>query len=227
MDDLPRAVVGPGSLERQKPWGTGHATWAARRAVDEPFGVINADDFYGRESFVKLAGFLSQPGLDDLACRNCLVGFSLRETLPPHGTVARGVCAVSAAGLLETVEERTALALAADGTIVNTAADGRVEAIPGNPVASLNMWGFSPGIFAGFERAFTRFLERHGNDPKVEFYIPAALDELIREGAEQCRVLRSNARWFGVTYRADVPEVRASLERLHAAGEYPESLWKC
>jgi hypothetical protein len=228
VSDLPAAIRAAGvtPAHRQKPWGTGHATWAARHAVREPFGVINADDFYGRESFEKLAGFLSQPGLDRLECRNCLVGFPLRDTLSSHGTVARGVCAVSPDGLLERVEEHTGLSLAADGTIINTSADGTVQAIAGEPVASLNMWGFSPAIFDGFERAFVRFLERRGSDPKAEFYIPAALDELIREGAEQCRVLRSSARWFGVTYRADVPEVRASLERFHAAGEYPGSLWQ-
>jgi hypothetical protein len=226
-DDRPTASLDAGCAAgpRQKPWGTGHATWAARHAVHEPFGVINADDFYGLESFEKLAAFLSQPDLAGLACRNCLVGFPLRETLSPHGTVARGVCAVSPDGLLDKVEERTGLSIAPDGTIINTAADGTVQRIEGNPVASLNMWGFSPRIFGGFERALVRFLERHGSDPKAEFYIPAALDELIREGAEQCRVLRSTAKWFGVTYRADVPRVRESLERLHAAGEYPEFLW--
>jgi hypothetical protein len=227
MDDLPEASLAAGvtPAHRQKPWGTGHATWVTRHVVREPFGVINADDFYGRESFEKLAAFLSQPGLDRLECRNCLVGFRLRDTLSSHGTVARGVCAVSADGRLDKVEERTGLSLAADGTIIDTLPDGAVKRIEGDPIASLNMWGFSPRIFDGFERAFGRFLERRGSDPKAEFYIPAALDELIRARAEECRVLRSNARWFGVTYRADVPEVRASLERLHAAGEYPAQLW--
>ena len=225
LDDLPPGPWECAGRGRIKPWGTGHATWSARHDIREPFAVINADDFYGRESFEKLAGFLSQPDLESRDCRNCLVGFTLRETLSPHGSVARGVCAVSADGLLEEVIECTGLSLAPDGSVQNLAADGTRTAIEGDVVASLNMWGFSAGIFPRFESALVHFLERAGNRPTAEFYIPTAVDEMIRDGTEQFQVLRSSAGWFGVTYREDAAHVRSSLEKLHAAGEYPHRLW--
>lgn len=228
--DLPTGwAAGEGERQRllatrEKPWGTGHATLAARHVVREPFGVINADDFYGRESLEKLAAFLAQPDLEAAEARSCLVAFTLRNTLSAHGKVARGVCRTTPEGLLEGVVEKTDLWRVGEGA-ENRAASGGIESYTGDEPVSLNTWGFAPSIFGGLERLFAEFLAAHAADPKAEFYLPFAVDQLIRESQERCRVLRSGARWFGVTYQADAPLVSASLAALHASGEYPERMW--
>jgi len=209
---------------RAKPWGTGHATLAARHAVREPFGVINADDFYGRESFEKLAGFLAQPGLQAADVRSCLVAFTLRKTLSEHGRVARGVCRTTPAGVLLSVMEKTRLWRVGSGA-ENRPDHGPVETFTGDEAVSLNTWGFAPSVFPELERLFGEFLLTHGHDPEAEFFLPFAVDHLLREGREQCRLLRSDATWFGVTYREDTDLVRTALAALHAAGEYPGQLW--
>ncbi|MGI8601545.1 MAG: nucleotidyltransferase family protein [Verrucomicrobiales bacterium] len=227
QNDLPRHLLPAGfaPARREKPWGTGHAALAARHAIKEPFGVINADDFYGRASFVTMAEFLAQPGLAGVPCRNCMVAFTMRHTLSEHGTVARGVCTVSPEGHLQRVEELTDLVKTPAGAS-NRPAKGDERTFTGDEPVSLNMWGFTPRIFSEFERVFASFLTERGHDPKAEFYIPFALDQLIQEGREQCRVLRSHSEWFGVTYREDVAHVRESLRRLHEKGHYPEEMWK-
>jgi hypothetical protein len=225
--DLPRHLLPAGyaAAPREKPFGTGHATLAARQTVQEPFAVINADDFYGRESFSHVADFLRQPGLEASGCRSCLVAFTLRQTLSAHGKVARGICLVTPQGTLDQVEELTDLTKI-DGRIINRPREGAPRFFAGDELVSMNMWGFLPSIFPQFEQVFARFLITRGHDPSAEFYIPYALDQLIHDGREQCRVLRSGARWFGVTYRQDVPEVRSSLRALHEDGTYPASLWQ-
>jgi hypothetical protein len=226
LDDLPRHLLPADVIiaAREKPWGTGHAVLAARHVVSEPFGVINADDFYGRSSFEKLAAFLRQPDLPARQCRNCMVGFPMRQTLSDHGRVARGVCRLVPGDLLESVEELTDLVKTPVGA-ENRPVGDPPRSFTGDELVSLNMWGFAPAIFSRFERVFAEFVRHRGRDPKAEFYIPFALDQLIQEKSEQCRVLRSDARWFGVTYRDDVPAVRHALEELHHSGEYPEKLW--
>ena len=209
---------------RLKPWGTGQATLAARPAVSEPFGVINADDFYGRESFEKLGTFLSQPNLDQSHVRTCLVAFTVRKTRSDHGRVARGVCQTTSEQLLLSVVEKTRLWSVGDGA-ENRPETGPVESFTGNEPVSLNTWGFAPSIFAELDRLFGEFLIAHGRDPDAEFFLPFAVDQLIQEKREPCRVIRSDAAWFGVTYREDADRVRASLARLHLAGEYPAQLW--
>lgn len=222
LDDLPPGFQVPEG--RVKPWGTGHATWAARHVVREPFGVINADDFYGHDSFTKLANFLRTPGLDQAPARHCLVAFTLANTLSEHGSVARGVCQVTPDGLLASVEELTALHRVPGG-VENRPAEGPVRQLTGEEPVSLNTWGLSPTIFPELERLFTAFLQEHGHDLKAEFYLPYAMNDLIRTGRERCRVLRTSASWFGVTYREDVPRVREALQACHARGEYPPVLW--
>lgn len=222
LDDLPRGYQVPST--RVKPWGTGHATWCARQVVQEPFGVINADDFYGRESLTKLAEFLGTPDLDHAPARHCLVAFTLANTLSAHGSVARGVCQVTPDGMLSGVEELTALSRVPGG-VENRPADGPVRVLTGDEPVSLNTWGLSPTIFPDLERLFAAFLAEHGEEPGAEFYLPFAMNDLIQSGRENCRVLRSNASWFGVTYRDDAPRVREALQARHAAGEYPDILW--
>jgi hypothetical protein len=230
MDDLPAgadgaALVEPAAVaDRPKPWGTGHATLAARHTVTTPFGVINADDFYGRESFEKLAGFLGQPGLETAAVQACLVGFTLRNTLSAHGRVARGVCRTTPDSRLVSVVEKTRLWAAGRGA-ENRPDQGPVESFTGDEPVSLNTWGFAPSIFGELDRLFAAFLTDPHRDPDAEFFLPFAVDQLIREGRVQCQVLRSEARWFGVTYREDAESVQAALRHLHLAGEYPNHLW--
>ena len=230
MDDIPPAPAGTPRLDaaavaaRPKPWGTGHATLAARHAVRTPFGVINADDFYGRESFEKLAGFLSQPDLESADVTSCLVAFTLRNTLSDHGRVARGICRTTDDGQLISVTEKTRLHPVGHGA-ENRPDGGPVEVFTGDEPVSLNTWGFTPSLFGHLERLFGAFLDDPQRTDSAEFFLPFAIDQLIREGHLRCRVLRSEARWFGVTYREDTENVRAALAALHAAGEYPGRLW--
>ncbi len=226
LDDVPGGYQrAPHPVKGLKPWGTGHATLAARTVVKGPFAVINADDYYGRDSYEVLARFLMQPDLERAACRSCMIGFQLDRTLSDHGTVARGVAQADASGLMVKVEELKDLKRAGTG-VENRPKDGPVHALTGLEPVSLNMWGFLPSIFTGFERLFADFLARRSGDPDAEFYIPEALDQLIREGKEQCRILPTTSSWFGVTYKEDAPLVRASLAALHASGEYPARLWE-
>ncbi len=231
IDDVPagpdgRPLAGAAALAaRAKPWGTGHAALAARHAVTTPFGVINADDFYGRESFEKLAGFLRRPGLESAPVQACLVAFTLRNTLSGHGRVARGVCRTTADGRLVGVEEKTRLWPVGAGA-ENRPEGAPVEVFTGDEPVSLNTWGFLPSIFAELERLFAGFLADSARPADVEFFLPAAVDQLIRDGLLQCQVLRSAARWFGVTYREDTDAVRHALAARHAAGDYPDRLWE-
>jgi hypothetical protein len=229
-DDLPVGAGGKPLVDavewqsRAKPWGTGHATLAARHVVTTPFGVINADDFYGRESFEKLGAFLAHPDLTSATARACLVGFTLRNTLSTHGHVARGVCRTTENGALLTVEEKTRIWPAGRGA-ENRPDDGPVESFTGDEWVSLNTWGFVPSFFGDLQALFTDFLTAPHRQPNAEFYLPFAVDQLIRENRLHCQVLPSRAHWFGVTYREDTTTVQSALAQLHAAAEYPDQLW--
>lgn len=221
MTDLPEGFAIPG--DRQKPWGTGHAVWAARHGVREPFCVINADDFYGRDSFRVMADYLRLPDLDGPPFEWSMVGFQLKRTLSDHGRVARGICSVHD-GLLTGVEELTDIYKTADGA-ENRPGEGSLQSLSGNETVSLNMWGFTPALFAEFGVAFAAFLHANGASPKAEFYIPLGVDIAIREGRAICRVLPTSSQWFGVTYQEDKPRVVAAVQALVNAGEYPSPLW--
>jgi len=220
IDDLPSGVSVPG--EREKPWGTAHAVRAARAAIDAPFAVINADDFYGAEAYARMAehfaGWADRPEL-----RTAMVGYPLRNTLSKHGSVNRGLCGVSQ-GALHSVEEHTEIARGEDGVVKGrNSAGGTVELDPNAPV-SMNFWGFSPAIFGSIEAQFTEFLERRGSEPKAECYLPSVIDRLIREDQTECAVLETEAEWFGVTYPEDKPAVQGAIKRLIEQGAYPERL---
>jgi len=219
LDDLPAPFsVPPG---RAKPWGTAHAVRAARRAVKEPFAVINADDFYGRDAMAKLAAHLSSA--DPASLRFAMVGYRLDRTLSENGSVARGICDVSPDGFLKGVTEMTRLVRAGD--VAENREDGAPPVrVPLDARVSMNCWGFTPRLFDELETRFAKFLSAHGTETKGEWYIPFVVDELIREGKADCRVLPTDSAWFGVTYREDKPSVVAEIAKLVTAGEYPANL---
>lgn len=215
---LPAGHIAPAG--REKPWGTGHALWSAATAVQQPFAVINADDFYGADSFALLGRFLSA----GQSAAGCMVGFRLANTLSEHGTVSRGVCQVATDGTLADVVECTAIERQADG-IVQRTTPGALRCFTGEEIVSMNCWGFTPAFFPLLAAQLELFLSRHGRDLKAEFYLPAAVAALIQAGHLQVQVLSTPANWFGVTYRQDHPQVVAALGRLIAAGDYPARLW--
>jgi hypothetical protein len=221
LDQLPAGRTLPAG--RAKPWGTAHAILAAGTQVRGPFMAINADDFYGRHAFASMASLLADPA-QARPGEYAMVAFRLANTLSEHGTVARGVCQVDAGGTLRAVAEHTGLERAGGG-IRELAADGSTLRFTGQERVSMNFWGFRPDVFARFEALFADFLAAHRDDPKAEFYIPTAVDALIRQGQARVRVLDTPDRWFGVTYREDKDAVVRRIQELVQAGAYPSSLW--
>ena len=219
--DLPAPFTVPEG--RAKPWGTAHATRAARTAVKEPFAVINADDFYGRDAFEKLAKFLSSPTAAE-GLHFAMVGFRLDLTLSENGSVARGICDIASDGTLRAVKEMTKLVRVGD-IAENREDEANPVKVPLDSRVSMNCWGFSAGLFAELEARFPKWLEANGTKEKSEWYIPFVVDELIKEGKADCHVLPTDSSWFGVTYREDKPAVEASVRRLVDAGEYPSNLF--
>jgi hypothetical protein len=220
LDRLPTGFTLPPG--REKPWGTTHAILCAREAVAAPFAMINADDFYGRESFAVLGQRLADVPVE--SSDYCMVGFTLAGTLSAHGTVARGVCRTDEQGFLTDIQELTGVGREAGGGIRGQGAAGPVE-LSGQEPVSMNMWGFTPRIFPQLEHDFREFLTRHGTEPKSECYIPMSLGSLVHAGQATCEVLPTNSTWFGATYANDKPAVQAGLRRLIDAGDYPPSLW--
>lgn len=222
LNHLPGGYQVP--ADRTKPWGTGHALWCAAAALSQPFAVINADDFYGADSFAQLGKFLSAEVPRSAAVRGCMVGFKLARTLSEFGTVSRGICQSGADGKLITVEECTAIERKGEA-IVYPGADGKVRQFTGEEIVSMNCWGFSPDVFPLLEKQLLAFLKARGTELKSEFYLPAAVATLIQQGEATVDVLSTEADWFGVTYREDHPQVVAALQRLIDAGVYPKKLW--
>jgi len=220
IDKLPAGFAVPAG--REKPWGTTHAILCARDAVDTPFAVINADDFYGQDSYAALGRYLS--GLSNASTAYAMVGFTLKNTLSEHGTVARGVCQTDASGKLTDIQELTKIAKLAKGA-EHHGEDGTFVALTGDEPVSMNMWGFTPAIFPQLDADFRSFLTAKGNEMKSEAYIPLSVGSLIRDGQATCQVLRSDSTWFGVTYREDKPVVQASIAQQVSGGAYPASLW--
>jgi hypothetical protein len=219
LDTLPAGFAVPEG--RVKPWGTTHAILCGREAVSAPFAVINADDFYGRDSFAVLGRRLATLPVDSSAY--CMVGFTLANTLSDHGTVTRGVCRTDGRGFLTDIRElagvrRTAQGVECDGP------DGVVR-LGGDEPVSMNFWGFTPRIFPQLEAEFRGFLSRHGGEAKSECFIPTTVGDLVTSGQATCEVLRTTSSWFGATYAEDKPIVQANLAALAAAGEYPAPLW--
>lgn len=217
LDKLPPGFTVPNG--RTKPWGTTHAILMAADAIREPFAAINADDFYGAQSFRLLARQLSS-GSPDYA----MVGFTLSNTLSDFGSVARGLCQVDDHGLLQTVTELTKIERDGHGA-KNTDSSGKVVRLTGREPVSMNMWGFTPALFPQLQSYFKSFLERNSQDLKAECYIPSAVNHLITAGQARVKVLCTDDAWFGVTYREDRPQVVENIRRLIDRGDYPRQFW--
>ena len=219
-DKLPEGFSMPEG--RTKPWGTGHAVLMGKDVVDEPFGVINADDYYGVESFRVLADALR--ALEGKTGEYCMVGFKIGNTLSENGGVSRGHCQVDDRGMLTDVNECHGICRK-DGHIVHVV-DGEEREFPEDAYVSMNMWGFTPDYFDYSQKAFIEFLEKHGSELKSEFYIPSVVNDLIKSGKITLKVEQTPSRWFGVTYAADRDATVAEFAKLVADGVYPTPLFK-
>lgn len=220
IDKLPEGYTCP--ADRTKPWGTNHAVLMGAEAIDTPFAVINADDFYGRDAFRVIAEDLMRPR--DRKGDYSMVGFRVGNTMTENGSVARGVCQTKD-GLLTDVVERTAISYDKDHNIVFTDENDKVQTLDPKTPVSMNLWGFTPDFFDYSDREFRRFLDRDINTPKAEFFIPLCIDTLIKNGEASVKVLDTDSRWFGVTYSADRQGVVDKLASLHADGTYPEKMF--
>ena len=219
LDDVPAGFTVPAA--RTKPWGTAHAVYAARQVVREPFAAINADDFYGRDAYLRAARFLQRAA--EAPARYCLVGYYLRNTLSDHGGVNRGVTA-HANGLLSDVEEIVEITRGGDGAIRGTDTAGTEQVLKEDAIVSMNFWAFTPHFFEQLEERFHAFLAAREDLTTGECYIPTVVDDLIKNGTATCEVVASTGSWFGVTYPADKPVVVETIRNLVKAGEYPSPL---
>ena len=226
LDDLPEGYSVPG--ERTKPWGTAHAILAARKVVDGPFAVVNADDYYGPEAFQAIYNYLSEtpdrPGCYEYA----MVGYLLGNTVTENGHVARGVCVEDEDHFLVSVTERTRIEKDGDDARF-TEDDGKTwTALPGTSIVSMNLWGLTQSFFEEAWSRFPAFLDKTmaENPAKGEYFLPSVISALIGEGKARAKVLRSPDKWYGVPYQADKPVVVAAIAEKTAAGVYPDDLWK-
>lgn len=220
LDCLPKGFSVPEG--REKPWGTNHAVMMGKGAINEPFAVINADDYYGRESFKILADYLTS--IAGTEGKYAMVGYRVSNTLSESGTVSRGVCEADRDGFLTSITERTKIVREQDGVIRFIEGDDKT-AIPDNTPVSMNMWAFTPDYFRYSDECFIQFLREHGNELKAEFYIPTMVDTLIRSGKATCRILDTPSKWFGVTYATDRPQVVERFAQLVKDGIYPSPLF--
>jgi hypothetical protein len=209
------------TIERAKPWGTAHAVLAARNQVNEPFCVINADDFYGYDSFEKMAKFLTTEVADDTYS---LIGYQIDRTLSDYGSVSRGVCKVNEEGNMVEINERTEVYFKEDGSVAYKDATGE-HALSNDTRVSMNFWGFTPAVFAQSEDMFKEFVAANENNPKSEFFIPLVADQLIKADTASFKVIPTGSKWFGVTYKEDKPIVQKSISELVNNGTYPSKLW--
>ena len=224
LDKLPAGFQVPQG--RVKPWGTGHAVLCCRELIDAPFAVINADDYYGVDCF-RLA-YETLCGLkDDEKARYIMVGYQLRNTLTDNGHVSRGVCTVDENGFLTDIHERTHIIKTVDGALY-TEDEQTYHKLPEDALVSMNLWGFTPGILDALAEDFAAFLSEQvpANPLKAEIYLPAVLSRLLREDKATVRVLPSPDKWYGVTYQADKPVVKAALLRMAEEGLYRRPLWE-
>lgn len=220
LDNLPAGFTAP--KEREKPWGTNHAVLMGKDVIHEPFAVINADDFYGRDSFAALGKQLS--AMNGKQNDYCMIGYRVGNTLSESGSVARGVCETNAGGYLTGVVERTAIERI-NGQIQFTDENGQIVVLDDNTPVSMNMWGFTPDYFNYSEDFFIDFLKENMSNLKSEYFIPSMVNELITKGTAKVKVLDTTSKWFGVTYANDRQGVVDKIKALVDAGEYPDRLF--
>ena len=220
LDAIPKPYTVPEG--RVKPWGTAHAVWMAASVVNEPFGIVNADDFYGKESLKSLATHLE--GLDDYELSGCMVGYELEKTITDNGTVSRGVCEIDAQQYLKVITERTAIGRAADGNIYYEEEGKRVQ-LNRQSTVSMNLMGFTSSIFKEIAAGFDATYQASKTNLKAEYYIPLVLSSLIEQGIK-IPVLRTDDHWFGVTYSEDKAWVKSQIKQLVADRIYPDDLFK-
>ena len=209
--------------ERVKPLGTGHAVWCARNLINESFAVINADDFYGRDSFNIMARYLKGLDVSDIS-KQCMVGYTLSNTLSENGYVSRGICELDENENLELITERTEIIKKDNGAAY---IENKIEyPLSGNEIVSMNMMGFTPIVLDYFEKDLVSFLKERGNELKSEFYLPTVLNNLVQNGTSSVKVLNTNSVWFGVTYKEDKDYVVKKINELITNGEYKTPLWE-
>lgn len=224
IDNVPAGFSVPEG--RVKPWGTGHAVLSAKAAVRNPFAVINADDFYGAATYKLLNKFLSENEDGDGKYKYCMAGFVIENTLTENGHVARGVCNVDPEGNLIDIHERTKIMKFGDETKY-TEDDLNWILIPKKSIVSMNTWGFNTSFFKELEEGFPEFLEKSKNNPlKAEYFLPTVVDDLIKAGKADVKVLSTTDKWYGVTYQEDKPVVRKAIGDMVLSGFYPGSLWE-
>ncbi|WP_077611312.1 nucleotidyltransferase family protein [Clostridium sp. Marseille-P2415] len=224
LEDLPEGFILPEG--RVKPWGTGQAVLACKGIIKEPFVVINADDYYGKEAFVKIHNYLvTQEETSPYSF--CMAGFMLGNTLSPNGEVTRGVCSVDETGKLSSVTETFHIKHQADGTVKGEDEYGKQIILSGDNLVSMNMWGVTPGFFKDLEAGFVSFLEHLKEDEKKkEYLLPVMIDDLIKRGKAKVAVLKTNDKWFGVTYQEDKEEVKKQISHLIEEGKYSKNLFE-
>lgn len=222
LDKIPSGIeVHP---SRTKPWGTAHAVWVGHEVIDEPFGVINADDFYGRDAYKALANFLNDAQSSD-SKDYAVISYRLGNTLSDHGTVNRGICHQDEAGNLLDIVEAIKIENKGDHAVFLNE-EGNEERLELDTLVSMNMFGFLPTFFDYASSQFEEFLKERGMEEKSEFFIPLLIDNLINNKVLNVKVIDTDASWFGVTYKEDKPVVQEKLNQLIARGVYPEKLWK-
>jgi len=219
VEYVPKKYVNP---NREKPWGTGHALLMAKDVVNENFAIINADDFYGKEAFEIMAKSLKE--IDSNSYNFNMMGYLLKNTVSDYGYVSRGECKVDAEGYLTDVTEQTHIEKI-NGNIIRKDENGVYVPIDENAVVSMNFWGFTPKCFEFGSQLFEEFLEENKNDLKSEFFIPLVVNEILKSGIASVKVLTSNAKWFGVTYKEDKELVQNEIEKLKKSNIYPSKLW--
>ena len=225
LDKVPEGFEVP--EERVKPWGTGHAILCCKDVVNEPFAVINADDYYGKQAFQEIYNQLTSQG-DDERYQYAMVGYELVNTMTDHGHVARGVCATDDQGRLVDIHERTRIEKRGDHGAYTEDDGATWVTLPGDTVVSMNLWGFTPSILEELDRRFASFLDREvpSNPLKCEYFLPFVVDELLKEDKAEVTVLESRDRWYGVTYKEDKETVVNAVRQLKDKGLYPEKLWE-